>query len=430
MRSRISILVLLLILTASAFARTLTLEESIAVAVENNLELKMSQLDVDKAKWDLYKSYSSFVPTFKVTWSQMKQKLDIDPMTLAMFSSMPGGAAAMGLAEEINNIDLSFGIPIAVGGARYFAARLSAKALKLSKLQNRIQINTISFQTKINFFTLLFLKESIEIQKTAVEVAEEEYEIMVKKYENGEVPEPLLTAQRVTLRDEKNTLNKAKSDFRIAKEKFKRFLKIDEDIEVSGSFSEEFPSYSISELMEKLHSSQSIEAFESQIKILKDVRWLALTPALPSIFYSWNVNHKTDEFSWKSEDWYSKGVSMLIVDIPIFAQHGVYFERKKAKADIEKARLGLKAMKDQLETEIISSLMEIENVKDSYELLKLNHEMAQDNYDATKAAFESGEMSYTDLEKAQLLLNKTKLGFMGTLLQKEIAVAKIEYLTN
>ena len=121
---------------------------------------------------------------------------------------------------------------------------------------------------------------------------------------------------------------------------------------------------------------------------------------------------------------------MFIVDIPIFVNYNKLIDYKKSVNDMKKARLNLKNIKDQIITEVVGTLLDLKNNEATYQLLKENYMQAKDNYNATKQGFEKGEVGYTDLDKAKLLLNRTELGFYGTLLKKEINRAKIEYLTQ
>ena len=115
------------------------------------------------------------------------------------------------------------------------------------------------FQTKINFYTLLFLKKKIELDKETLEFSEDEFDIMNARYQNGEIPELLLVTQGIDVQNKKNRLLQSKGEFEVAKIKFQRFLKMNENIEPVGQFSEDIPDIDRKKLTDKLNSSKNPE---------------------------------------------------------------------------------------------------------------------------------------------------------------------------
>ena len=407
------------------YAKELTLDEAIDIALQNNLTIKMSNYDVKNANLDFYKGLSGFLPTFDMRYSKMTQNL---AKSMKMFAiSMGPAATQFGLGEEINNFDMTLTVPIFTGGARALGTLISLNAKKLYKLQDQSQKNNIVFQTKMSFLQLIFLKKNIEIQNDAIRVAKEEYDIMVSKYDNGEIPSIVMNTQKINLQSEKNKLLEIQNQYDIALEKFKRFLKFTDNIDPTGTLSEDFPQLNEQKLIDRIATGKTIQILENQLKILKKSKWLNISSLLPSVIFSRGINYKTSDFSFDKDDWEFSARNMFIVDIPIFVNYNKLIDYKKSVNDMKKARLNLKNIKDQIITEVVGTLLDLKNNEATYQLLKENYMQAKDNYNATKQGFEKGEVGYTDLDKAKLLLNRTELGFYGTLLKKRSKKARFNY---
>ncbi len=406
-------MLLLVLITAAAFSVEMTLEKAIATAVENNLDIRMADIDIAISRYDIFKSLSSFLPTFDIDYT----KINTDPPSMTM-------------PPELNNLDLTLSVPIFTGMARFFGTTASLKTGKLYRQKKNADLLNIEFQTKVSFFTLLFLKERIEIEKQAVKVAEDEHRIMEAQYKKGEIPKPVLTAQKVNLEAKKYALRESENSYTDAKEKFKSFLKMEESIDPVGQLSEAVRDHDRGALLSAVEDSSNIQMMKTQLKLLKDLKWISLAPMMPIVAYSTVWSHTAMDFSWEASDWTRSNAQYLIVSIPVFSGYSALFDFKKSSLEVKKAKLNLEKTKDALKTQLNSALLDADNIKATLALLKENYAMAEDNYSMTKEMYEKGEMSYTDLEKAQLLLNDTRLAFIGTLLKKEIADATIEYLTN
>ncbi len=425
---RLFLILCLSFILIPVFSRDITLDEAISIATKNNLDIKMAGIDTSLANIDKWKAFSGFLPIYNIKYTKMNQEI---PQSLQGFITMMGGSAAsMGLGEEINNIDLSLTFPIITGGARFFGTKMALRAVKINKMKESSEINSVVFQTKINFYTLLFLKKKIELDKETLEFSEDEFDIMNARYQNGEIPELLLVTQGIDVQNKKNRLLQSKGEFEVAKIKFQRFLKMNENIEPVGQFSEDIPEIDRKKITDKLNSSKNLKILEEQIKLINNTKYLAFSSFLPSLIFNWNANHKAGEFSWTGSDWERTWRTVLILDFPIFDQLNGIWEHKKAKENIEKIKLGKEKLQDSLKTELESSFIDLENIKSNLNLIKSTYEQAGNNYQMTKKAYEKGEMSYQDLEKAQLLLNQTKFAYWGILLKKEITLFKIEFLTK
>ena len=210
-----------------AAVRKITVDDAVILAADNNITLKKERISLDLLKKQKNSSWNSISPTISIgasgrgsigsgtneAWSSGKQK-----------SSDPAFSATASL-----NLNLSPAVIIAVQNAKlsYEAGEISYEAY----------VRSVELSVRKSFYSLLYSKENIAVQESALASAKQTYESNLAKYKQGRLSElDLLNAQyNYELKIPK--LESLKQSYEISLDSFKQVLglKLTEELELTGN---------------------------------------------------------------------------------------------------------------------------------------------------------------------------------------------------
>ena len=176
------VLVCLLLLMFSVFAqhpdlRNLSVQDCIDMALENNIELKNSQLEIDKAKETKNEAQTAYFPTMSaqaIAFDALNPMLtfsieDIDNAQLRqiLYTLYAEYGANMGLEKEYsfvqNGVMLNAMVtePIYAGGRIRNGNRLTKLGIEAAELQEKVKEDEVRLQTEKLYWQIVALQEKV-----------------------------------------------------------------------------------------------------------------------------------------------------------------------------------------------------------------------------------------------------------------------------
>ncbi len=368
----------------------LSLDEAVRLALENNLNLKKNQIDVDIS------GYSE-----KHIWAEIFPAISASART--GFASTP---LFSGAGFELNDSRLrnSLGVGISLGlnaGIPY-----SMKSIKLAHQNNLLKYedaqNQVSIQVTKIFYSLLAEKDNISLLEEVFKLAQSQHERNEISFRNGYIPELVLTQSSLALENARYNLSIASITHVNDKHEFFDIIGIvpDSKIDLLGDINIVKIEADTTVLIEKyLNNRPDIVRGRQEIERLEYVeKQLAMQSRAPSINLSmdWSSS-KFDPFT----DTFGASASLSIpLDswIPGTSKaQGI----RRAKGSTEKARLDLQIIKGAAEIQIRSFAELLNNSWKSVEIARSSYEAAQSNYQMTYEGFINGTIESLILEDAR-----------------------------
>ncbi|MDR2897201.1 MAG: TolC family protein [Spirochaetaceae bacterium] len=383
------------ILLSAGFAETATetvldLDTAVALALEQNLSLGRSKRELEQKKLSSVRSWNSLIPSIGASAS-VSRATDI---TGNIIPSQDEWKPALSLSA-------SFTLPTSIF-ADIESARLEYEAGQISY---DTAARTLELQVRKAFYQLLVLNENIALTQQSIETAQGRYDEAAAKRRVGQASNLEELSAKVDLENLKPTLRSAQGAYDTTLDSFRQILGIslDEDVRISGNLAsavgivesenmESLTERSLGEASAVLSARKDLEIAESRLKGAKS------SLVIPSLSVSWNTSPLYANSAWSDTGGFTAKLSFSLDKLLPWSS---------AQTQIESLSLSLASSQSALlEKQITSELnirqyqRTIEESLESIDALRLNAELAEQNYGMYEQSYRQGTADYQSLRTA------------------------------
>ena len=381
--------------------RTITVDDAVILAADNNISLKRQKINLDTLERRNKTSWNGVIPSASVSagFELPLEKSDPSPMN-------PNPA------DYTYNISAS--ISLRITPSLYTSIKDARLKYESGKTSYEEAVRQIELNVRKLFYSLLYTKESINLQKRNMETARLRYENNRDKYNRGQLSELDLLQSQYSYESQRPAIESAEISYQNNLASFKQIMGLsqNEKIELSGSLADTIPpeSFSVSQTVEDLPSVKKIKAsIEQQKNSLLSTRFSAYGPTLSASYsYGKAGSNHTKDFSDMSTtgNKISLGVSIPLDGyIPWTTGSQSIANQKAALKDLE---LQLENEKTSAELNLQNSIKNILQKQSQMELLDRNVEIAQKAYDMTLTAYNHGSRDLLTLQNSADSLLRAK----------------------
>ena len=195
----------ILMIAAEIQADTVAVNQEMAIthALENRMELREREIDIENANFNLVQATATNEFAGSITASFGVQSND------ELFSQL------FETPTNTPSIGLTLNIPLFDWGERKSEIKAAEASLQSSQLDYKIEENDIEVNIRAVVRSLKNLENQIEIQRKTVENAELTYDINLERYRNGDLTSLDLGLYQSQLSDTKMALTNASIDYKI-----------------------------------------------------------------------------------------------------------------------------------------------------------------------------------------------------------------------
>jgi len=283
------------------------------------------------------------------------------------------------------------------------------------------------------FYGLLYEKENILLQEKNLEIAKNQYNTNLAKYNQGRLSEIDVLSAEVNYKSKIPTLESARTTFLNDLASFKQTLglNLDEKIELVGSLDDMINLKEIVVDSDKVQSS-SVKSLEYKLASAKnsllDKRFSAFAPTLSASFKwsdsSWYMNYDGTAPEAKKASSISLSATIPLDGIlPWSAKNDAIDSAKDSVADLE---LQLENEKKNLKRTVDSSLRSIKQSQESIKYKQANVTLAQRSYDMTAEAYNRGTKDLLTLQNANTSLLNAQVSLKSETLTLIKAILNLE----
>lgn len=457
-----SLLLLVLFVGSLAQAQTKkwTIEECVAYALENNISIKLTDLDSQLAEIDKKSARGSFLPSINGTASHSWNIGLNTNITTGLLENETTQFTSAGLSAGINIYN---GLQLQNRFRRANLAIISAQ-YQLTKMKDDVSLNVANA-----FLQILFNKENIKVQKELLANNEKQFERTNELVNAGSVPRGDLLDIKATVADSKQKVIAAENAFLISKLSLAQLLQLDDfqnfdvadekyDVkqsEVMFQTPDAIYKKALEERVEVKLAKANVEVAEKDVKIAKG----AFQPTLRG-FYSFSTRAgyadqvvgsvldplnptqqigsvtidgvptavttenyrpilgKSDPVFTQFSD--NKGHNFgLQLDVPILNGFSARNNVERSKVALEKSKVALSQSQLDLERNVYTAFTDASGSYKSYESAVVALEARENAFNYAKERYDVGMMNAFDFNQAQTLYSNA---------QSEVLRTKYDYI--
>jgi outer membrane protein len=419
-------------LAGHAQTKQWTLEECVRYALDNNITIKLSELDVKTATIDKRGALGSYLPTVNGNASHSWNiGLNVNPVT-NIATTQTTQYSSLGVNA---NVDIYKGLQ---NQNAYRRASLSIIASKyqLLKMQEDISLNVANA-----FLQILSNKEDLKIKKEQLAIDEKRYSRSEEMVNAGTIPRGDLFDLKATVATDKQNITVSENNLLISKLSLAQLLQLKEfaDFDVIDDTNAKDENNIMAqnpidiynkakETRTELKLAQTnLEIAEKNVAIAKGAyqptlrgfyqfstsasysdRIIGADPVTNEPIYA-APNPVFDQFSD------NKGHNFgFQLSVPIFNGFSVKNNVERNKVSLEKSKIDLEQKSLDLQRNVYTAFTDAKGALNTYESSTITLEARQQAYNYAKEKYDVGLMNSFDFTQAQTLLTNAQSDVIRT----------------
>lgn len=441
MKKLLIIISILVCTTGQLFAqKAMTLEECRKQAVEHNKELKNAEYQKQEAKVNQKTARTAYLPSVSASANAMYlpniEGFSIPggflPTAASEEAALNGEFTGLsdvwspGIGLELDNLSVIYGSvtvtqPLYVGGKIRYANKQADAGLEIFDHNYSLKYSEIIEKTDNIYWNIASITANVSLAEKYIEMLTELEEQMVQMYDLGLTPASEKLKVSVQKNEAELNLIKAKNGLKISKMYMNQILgqDLNTEIQIVDSLSYDIEMFDVQNgVSNALSNRDELAILEKRLEIIKYDKKIALADYLPQIGIS--AGYSSYYVKDLVED---PGFSPSIagqISIPIFQWGQGKHKQDAAELRIKQAQTNLENTNDLISLEVQQVKIQIEEAYQSIQIAKKNIAEAQESLDETKASFEVGLNTTTDVLNAQAGWQSANSQLINALAQFEI----------
>lgn len=414
--------ILLLFLSTNIQAQEVwTLEKCVKRAIDKNISIKQSQADLKSTSLNKTTAIANFLPNLNLGGSHSWNVGLNQNITTGILENMTTRSASMNANV---GIDLFNGLQ---NIQQLYRANLSILA---SQYQLADMKENISLLVANSYLQILFNQESLGVQKSQLNVANEELIIAKERLKTGIIPQGDVLEIEANVATIEQGVVVAENNYQLSKIALAQLLLIKDvdQFEIAQNQDLNTSSSILNTPVNTIYNTavgkrNDVRLAETNLKIAKKDLAIARGILLPKLsgFYSYNsrvlfddpsdISHQLDRNAGQNFG--------LQLSIPIFNGMGNNTNIKRSKIGIQKSTYALEQVKLDLENTINQAYNDAKGSLKAYQAAEKTLAARKSAYDYAKERFDNGGMNTFNFlqagqryEAAQSELIKTKYNYI------------------
>ncbi|BDU24772.1 MULTISPECIES: TolC family protein [unclassified Flavobacterium] len=417
-------------LAGHAQSKQWTLEECVRYALENNITIKLSELDVKNADIDKKGALGNYLPSVNGNASHSWNIGLNQDVTTGILRNQ---------TTQYSSVGLNAGVDIYKGLQNqntYRRAKLSIIASKyqLLKMQEDISLNVASA-----FLQILSNKEDLKVKKEQLSIDEKRFARSEEMVNAGTIPRGDLFDLKATVATDKQNIAISENNLLISKLSLAQLLQLKEfaDFDVIDNTNLQDENNILGQTPVEIYNKAkdirtevklaqtNLEIAEKNVAIAKG----AYQPTL-SGFYGFNTRASySDQVKFDANDQpYTVGPDPIFqqfsdnkghnfglqLNVPIFNGWSVKNNVERNKVSLEKSKIDLEQKSLDLQRNVYTAFTDAKAALNTYEASTVTLEARQQAYNYAKEKYDVGLMNSFDFTQAQTLLTNAQSDVIRT----------------
>jgi outer membrane protein TolC len=402
--------ILLLVVYTLTFAVELTIGECIDMALSTDETLSSYYSDLESTHGQVISARGGFFPQLNVSSSYTRLS-EVPVVTIPQLGRIP-----MGTSE---NFDFKTQLiqPLYAGGRIWSGYKMSKAGESAMDYNVREYKNTLVFNVREQYLSLLLTDSLINVTKESIGLAEEHYKVAEERYNVGYASKFEKLRAEVSVTNLKSSSTNLENTRKVQEEALRQALNLDPAEPIILKDEMEYMPFdmTIDDCKDKaLNQRPAILAVNETEELMRRKISLARANYFPMISVIGGYDLASTDFNDRS-DWqdnWSVTLSLSWTPFDGFITHG---ESITAHADYKSIKFKKSAMKEGVEVEVEGLYQKLESAKDNLSAQESNIGLASEGVKIAEAQYEVGLSTNLDVLDAQLALHQAKLGYYQAL---------------
>jgi len=434
-------------------SRQLTLDSAIAIALSNNNDIRIAQLELDRANAAVKEAYGYAMPTLDFS-TQFTHFIEKPRMPFPDFNALLNNATyGVLFKEKLIPQDNSKLMPMETKLQSFALANSYTSTLQLQqvlfsstvfkgissagvyqKLAREAlisKINSTIANVKKAFYGVLLSQEVLKITKESLKNAEDNLANVKALYNQGMVAEFDAMRAEVQVENIRPLVLQMESNLETVLNNLKVVLGIkqEEDIQLIGEI--EFNKVDLANENEILKQVRENNPDLKTLKVKRDFDEalidLDISTYYPTIagFGSYSFSGSSDKFDFQN---YSQAVVGLSFSINLFNGWRTTQKVEQGRINVMKTEESIAQLENFLSAQVKSKIIELKKIESNIQAQDRNVELAQKTYNIAQLRYKNGTGNQLEIENAEMSLRQAKTNRLQSIYQYNTILFEIDAL--
>lgn len=434
------LIIAFVLLTNKMIGQEYTLKQVVDYALQNNVNSKTINLNIEKAQQRVKESTAIGLPQVNAS-GNFQHNIDL-PTQLIPANAFNPAAPSDEFAE------LQFGTKFNTTGAitvnqllfdgSYFVGLQAAKKYKETVgIEGQKSKQDVRQKVTSAYYTVLVAKENVDVISEILSSTQKIYDDTKLIYDAGLMELQDLEQMELSVLSVKSQVDEANRMYELSKNalKFEMGMPVNDNIKVNGSIDslikELKPSLTSEEINPKSNIdyqilSKNIELGELQVKLEKARR----LPSLGAFFSHQQTAMRNDFNFFANKPWYPTTVWGLQLNVPIWSSGQGAARIKQAQIDVELAKTQQSNLENAINLQAQKAKSDFDGAYEKTETQKQKLDLAQKIHEKTLIKYKEGVSTSLDITQTQNQVLSEKANYINSVFQMLNAKVELDKLTN
>ncbi|MCD4781762.1 MAG: TolC family protein [Candidatus Omnitrophica bacterium] len=309
------------------------------------------------------------------------------------------------------------------------------KYIAISHFDQEAAQRDVIYTAKVSYYAALLAQKNYNILEQSYLNSKQNKEIMTNRSATGRMSkrDNIKIASDIATRKPK--VNDARTSLESSLKILKRVMGLvpDKQIRLVQDFADSYRPLKFEDLYQKMITNEpTLKALEQNVALRSDllkVKKAGFYPEL-SMFANWTYQGSDGQADISGDLIDPYGVVGVKVSIPIWEGGKKAHQLFQARIDKSTAQISYEKSKKDFILELDNTMSEYNQYLNTLKANNASVELAEESFKLSQDLLESGQVSLTDLNDTELILTNEKLSRQLTLYNINLALAKIEKLTD
>ena len=429
-----------------------TLEKSVAMALAHNPTIKVAEKELEKAQAEVTQAYSTILPqldaslNFQHAWAIQESTIPnfIKPMLgpvgdlIEGIDQMPDYVRISFGRENTLSYGLSVTQPLFLGGAGIAGIKLSYAAERAAEHNLESKRQQLIYLAVDGFYSCLLAQKLVTVQEEAMQQAEANRDVVLKKYNVGAASGYDKMRAEVEVANLKPDLISARNNYQLALTRLRAIIGLDRDspLQIAGEFTyteDDFGEVPLGELQDTaLQNRPEMLTINEQKQITRQSIHIARSDFMPRIFFTTDYSYLAmkDDLKFSQSD-FSKGfTSGITLRLSLFNGLKTVKQYQKAQLDHYIVQDTERQMTDIINAEVEVALNNLNEARLKYQSAEETVALAHESLRLANLMYEEGSNTQLDVLVSRLALTQAQMNFYSSLYEYQIARYQLRRVTG
>ena len=388
----------------------LTLDDCINLTLQNNPDIAASFSTQEAQKSQLKQSKSNYFPQVNANAAYNRSNSNSTTGNSGTNNNYSAAVNATQLIYDFRQTSSAVGIQ----EKAYQGAIQTTNAL----------INNTIYSLKVAYYAVLSAQEAENVYKQSVEQYTQQLKRAKAFYSVGTYPKIDVTSAQVNLNDAKLNLLTAQNAVKTRKQELLNIMGTALDPDFTLEMKDALPPFELSleEALQKAKTNRpELLAKQLQVESARQNITLSKTGYAPTL----NAN---GSYGWSGNDFplYDRWSAGASLNVPIFSGLSTYNKVEQAKQNLQTAYHNLTSMEQQIELEVKTAYLSLNNAKERIPVAELTAKQAKESYDLAVGRYKVGVGNYIEVKDAETSHSRAELAHIEAVFDYNLAVAKLK----